>query len=619
MRVCLQLVEGEPVRSEPQHQVEPPLGSGVPGEPGRELLGVGPVRRRVLLRHGLGEGGADGEVVHGRGRRAVEARDGEDQPGVDLALVHPVRFEGDGRRGVADLVADGEPVEGEVEVGAPGGRGRGQQDVGVAGGLVEVRVDGDHEVEGAEGRVEAVSVGGGQDGVGGEGEEGPDAPLPRGLDLLGERDQRQLPLDLGVVRDPAVPAAEGEPPAGSRGARGGRGGGEREERAAGPVEVAGEDVEDVDQPVGEGAVLHGGAAHPPVDGGGGRGGELPGEGADGGGVHVAGGGDRLGGELPYRGPYLLDALDVGGERSEVGEVLREKGVDEGGEEQRVGAGADRDVPVGEARGAGAPGVDDGEGAAASSEGLEPAGEVGGGAQAAVGGQRVGAEDQQVVGAVQVRHGDGEGVTEEQAAGDVLGHLVERGRREEVPGAQRADEQGRVEGSGDRVHIGVAQDDTHRVRPVLLDDRTDSGGDRVERLVPVDLPELAALPYQGAAEPVRVGVDLGERGAFRADEPLAEDVVAVAARPGDPAPFERQGQSAGRFAEGADTQGRGHGVSLGRRVAPSIPTGREGGEGCARSRRAPALLPPLVRSPPSRGGRRSSWCGKPSSRPRPRPR
>ena len=84
-----------------------------------------------------------------------------------------------------------------------------------------------------------------------------------------------------------------------------------------------------------------------------------------------------------------------------------------GEQQRgIGAGAGREVAVGEFGGAGAARVDDGERAAAPAQALELAGEVGGGGQTAVGLQRVGADEQQVVGAVEVGHGDGDGAAEE---------------------------------------------------------------------------------------------------------------------------------------------------------------------------------------------------------------
>ncbi len=223
---------------------------------------------------------------------------------------------------------------------------------------------------------------------------------------------------LGVPGDPARPAAEREALAGgggtgpgfgvTRSGSGGAGctggGGEREERAAGPVEVAGEDVEDVHQPAGQGAVLDGAAADAPVDGGGGGGGEFAGDGGDGGRVHVTGGGDRVRGEIRQGGGEFVEAFQVLGERPGVGELLVDERVRDGRQQQRVRAGPDRDVPVGEAGGAGAARVDDGEGAAAPAQGLEPAGEVGGGAEASVGLQRAGADQQEMAGAVEIRYG-----------------------------------------------------------------------------------------------------------------------------------------------------------------------------------------------------------------------
>ncbi len=65
------------------------------------------------------------------------------------------------------------------------------------------------------------------------------------------------------------------------------------------------------------------------------------------------------------------------------------------------------VLVGEGGGAGPARVDDNNLAAALAQRLEPAGEVGGRAQRAMRLQRVGANNQQIVGAIQVRYGDGE--------------------------------------------------------------------------------------------------------------------------------------------------------------------------------------------------------------------
>src|SRR5690606_12086121 len=133
--------------------------------------------------------------------------------------------------------------------------------------------------------------------------------------------------------------------------------------------------------------------------------------------------------------------------------------------------------------------------------LEPAGEVGGGAQAAVGLQGVGADQQEVVGAVEVGHRDEVRVAVEQAAGDVLGHLVDGGGGEQAAGAEPADQHGRVEGAGHGVHVGVAEDDADGVRSVPLDDRTYPGGHRVERRLPGRLAQFPVDADEGGAQPV----------------------------------------------------------------------------------------------------------------------
>lgn len=383
----------------------------------------------------------DDHVVHGGRVGAVHAGHGEHQPGLDLALAEPALLQRDDRRAVARLVAYGEVVEGEVEVPALGGRWRGQHHIRVPGRLIEIRVDADHEVESAQRAVEAVAVGGGEHRVGGDGDDSADPAVAGGVDLLGEGRHRQFALGLGVAADPAGPAAERKALAGGGGAGRPVGGGEREERAAGAVEVSGQHIEYVDQPVGEGSELDGAAADAAVYGGGGCGGELAGDRTDLLRVHVASGGDGFRRELPYGFPEFVDAFDLRRQRSEIGELLLEEDLGEGGEQQGVRSGPDRDVPVGELSGAGTARVDDGQRAAALAERLELAREVGRGAEAAVGVEGVGAEEQQMVGAVQVRDGDGDGVAEEQSAGDMLGHLVQGAGGEEIAGAQQREQYG----------------------------------------------------------------------------------------------------------------------------------------------------------------------------------
>ena len=69
-----------------------------------------------------------------------------------------------------------------------------------------------------------------------------------------------------------------------------------------------------------------------------------------------------------------------------------------------------------------------------------------------------------------------------------------------------------------------------------------------------LGQLAVAADQRPRQPVGIVVELGEAGALRADEPLAEDVVAVAAGAGHPAVLDGERQAAGGLAQGADPQG-----------------------------------------------------------------
>lgn len=285
------------------------------------------------------------------------------------------------------------------------------------------------------------------------------------------------------------------------------------------------------------------------------------------------GGDGLGGEVAGQCPDLVDAGDVPFEVAEPGESLVEEHVDDGEEQRGVGAGARGDVEVGELGGAGALGVEDGESAAAAAQRLELAGEVGGGGEAAVGHQGVAADDDQVVGAVQVGHGDGERVAVEVAARRLLGHLVQGAGREQRAGAECADDHRRVEAARDGVHVGVAQVDAGRRGAVGRADAGRAVGDGGVRLGPGRLGEHAVAAHERAGEPVGVPVDLAEGGALGADEPRAEDVVAVAAGAGDPVRVDGQGQSARGLAQRTDTQGgttAGHRASRGRalpRVRP----------------------------------------------------
>ena len=79
---------------------------------------------------------------------------------------------------------------------------------------------------------------------------------------------------------------------------------------------------------------------------------------------------------------------------------------------------------------------------------------------------------------------------------------------------------------------VAEIQRQRVGAVLLADRCEPGVDRLERLVPRHFVERVAPAHERPAHAVGIRLQLLERGALRAEEPVAEHVVTVAAYEGD---------------------------------------------------------------------------------------
>ena len=476
----------------------------------------------------------------------------------DLPLVPGVRVLVEHRRGEARCVAHRQPVEDQVVVVALEHRGRRQDDVGVPGRLVEVDVDRRHEVQRIERLGQAPAVGGREHRVPGNGEHGPDLALTRCLDLLAEHRDGQLSGVLRQAADPAPPhvvvTRADEPPA------------DRVDRWLGeqdpafPVEVARQQVQALDRPLADRPEPVRGDAEPavrrtPV----GRG-ELARQPADDLGRQAAGRLRTLGGELRDRGRHPLHVVDV---RRSRGETLGEQHLEHRQEHDRVAAGAHEVVLGGDLGGLGAPGVEDHHPAAALLQVAQPLREVGNGHEGAVGGHRVGPDDQEEGGPVDVRDRQQQLVAVELPPDELVGDLVDRGGAEAVAGAEALDEGQAVRRRTEGVGIGVAEVDPHRVRSVPVDRRGEAVGDPVQGLVPADLDPLGVRPLTDpadrSAQPVRVLEHVRERHPLGADVAPGERVLAVAADRGDAAIVDRQLEPADGFAQVADAQrgGSGH--------------------------------------------------------------
>ena len=241
----------------------------------------------------------------------------------DLPLLGTVAGVED-RRGPAGDRPQGEAPEGLVAVGLlEEGEAR-QDDVGVAGGLVEVVVDADHGVEQGEGGVEPGGIGRGEHRVPGDGDQPPHPALAGRLDLLGEARQRGLAQDLRRPTDPGPPPGRAQRPAPPGGGGDGGDGRSGEQRAALHPEVAREHVHHLDQPGGQRAELLVAQADAAVDDGPPGAGQLAGEPPDPLGVDAAPRGDRLRGEGPRRVEDLGDAAHPPLDRAEVAPAPRRR-------------------------------------------------------------------------------------------------------------------------------------------------------------------------------------------------------------------------------------------------------------------------------------------------------
>ena len=147
-----------------------------------------------------------------------------------------------------------------------------------------------------------------------------------------------------------------------------------------------------------------------------------------------------------------------GDRAGVGEALLEDRRGHRREQVGVATGADEVVLVGDLRGAAAARVDDHDLAAALLDGTQAAPEVRRGHQRSVRGQRVGAEDQHVLGAIDVWDRQAQPGTEHEPAGDLLGQLVDARRAEHVAGTERLDHRPQVHDSIEVVGVRVTEVD-----------------------------------------------------------------------------------------------------------------------------------------------------------------
>ena len=207
-------------------------------------------------------------------------------------------------------------------------------------------------------------------------------------------------------------------------------------------------------------------------------------------------------------------------------------MDDRGEENGVGAGTDRDVLIGSLGGAGTARIDDDDRAATVTNGSDAAREVGRSADTAVRHERVGAEQHEQIGAVEIGNRHPHAIAVQIARRHVARHLIDRARREHRARADRLEERSCMRIPGEIVRIRVAEVDADRFVAMLGFHGGELLADYGEGLVPLDLFEdrrtvvVEATPDNRLAEPIRIFVQLLEGRTLRADEALGEHVVLI---------------------------------------------------------------------------------------------
>lgn len=425
-------------------------------------------------------------------------------------------------------VAHGQQVEGEVVVLDLQPGGRGQDDVGVAGGLVDVDVDRDTGVQSGEALVELATVGRRQDRVPGHRDHAPDLALAGRQHLLAQHRDRQLATELRQSAHARVPPRRSTGPPRQHGVDRRCG----EHRPAGAIEVAGQHVQHQQEPGRHGAERLGGGPDAAVgDRRVGRG-EGPSHASD----LIDLPPDPV--RDPFRGPVgdqVRDRVEAIGERrqaAKVDQVLVHQHVHHRQQQQDVVRRPDRVVFVGPLGRCGAPRVDHHHPAASGTQFAQAVLDAAGRHQAAVGLQRVGPQDKEVVRAFHVRDREQQLVPEHVVLHELVGQLVDRRGREPVRGPQRPDQQRPEQLGAEVVGVGVAEVDADTGRAVLGLDRPDALGREVQRLLPHDLLPSVLGATDRMAQPVGVGVDVLERDRLGAHVATAEGVVVVATDGGD---------------------------------------------------------------------------------------
>ena len=239
------------------------------------------------------------------------------------------------------------------------------------------------------------------------------------------------------------------------------------------------------------------------------------------------------------------------ESTEANQALGEHDVEHARQQQGVRPRPDGDMLAGGVRGFGAARVDHDDAAPAFANGAKAAFDVGSGHEAALGHDRIGAEDEEQVGPVQIRYRNERLMAEHSKRDEHLRELIRRARGIHVSRAHRARERQRVGHQTKAVSDRIAIVNGRCVAAVSAADPHQPIGSPIQCVFPRHLEPTSALTDHRSSNAIGIFMKIEQRRSLGADVAAAERIVRIAADRSQLSVFSVDQDAARGFAERTD--------------------------------------------------------------------
>ena len=197
------------------------------------------------------------------------------------------------------------------------------------------------------------------------------------------------------------------------------------------------------------------------------------------------------------------------------------------QQRRIGTRANEQVLVGHRGGLAAPWINHHQTPAACLQVAQAPLDIRHRHQAAIGGQRVAAEDQHELRVIDIRDWQEHAVPIHLLADQVMRQLIDRGRRETIARLQQAQEVVAMGHQPIVMHAGITLVDRHGLLAMRRLDRRQALGGQGKGLIPANRLPVFTHPAHRLAQAVRVVLDILQGYRLGADMPTAERILGIA--------------------------------------------------------------------------------------------